>query len=534
MKCSATGLNFTRTALEITQLSASLRAAYVASLDAIAQSSDRTFAATFGRLAAADDTIAEVSAEATLHALVAAEPERRAAGAAAKKELQDMFSAAYGRRDVYDVLQAAASESDNYAADATESRIASRYLALWTANGMALRDTADRTAVAEKSAAIATLAAEFEQAINEDTTAVSFDPDADLVGVPASLIDSLPRDASDPTKVLVGCKASQMTPVLQTCTVEATRKRLHLAATTRCPENMERLATLVRLRGESAQLLGHPNHAARALAVKMALTPEATHAFLDGVAAKLETRLADDLRELSAVKASLLAPSTAATDDLAPRVNAWDITFLSAAMKKQLGVDEERIKTYFPAAHVVPTAVTMVAALLGCEATARTDGAAWHESCEIFEITNKTVDDDGTDPVVGYVVLDLVTRPNKFGHQMVVPLRPALPDAFDGPRPPVCSVLGNLGDERGLLRFREVETLLHELGHVFHALCGDRGHSILSWSWPIVPWPGGVTMVCVWCFLLFSRVWLFSSHLFPSPSSSLHDALRIFSRCRAC
>ena len=73
---------------------------------------------------------------------------------------------------------------------------------------------------------------------------------------------------------------------------------------------------------------------------------------------------------------------------------------------------------------------------------------------------------------------------------MVVPLRPALP----GGAPNVCAVLGNLGDSAGLLRFREVETLLHELGHVFHALAGSPKPSILGWAWPMVPWPGGVEM----------------------------------------
>merc|ERR1712091_136749 len=72
---------------------------------------------------------------------------------------------------------------------------------------------------------------------------------------------------------------------------------------------------------------------------------------------------------------------------------------------------------------------------------------------------------------------------------MVVPLRPAA-----GESPNACAVLGNMGDAAGFMRFREVETLLHELGHVFHALSGDAKPAILSWAWPMVPWPGGVEM----------------------------------------
>merc|ERR1712050_61743 len=36
------------------------------------------------------------------------------------------------------------------------------------------------------------------------------------------------------------------------------------------------------------------------------------------------------------------------------------------------------------------------------------------------------------------------------------------------------------------------ETLFHELGHVMHCLCTTTQFSLLSWAWPMVPWPGGV------------------------------------------
>ena len=102
--------------------------------------------------------------------------------------------------------------------------------------------------------------------------------------------------------------------------------------------------------------------------------------------------------------------------------------------------------------------------------------ALWHADCELFEVSSEG-------RVLGHVVLDLFSREGKFGHQMVVPLRP---HGHDGG--PVCAVLGNMGDAQRLLRFGEVETMLHELGHVFHCLCGAPARSIASWTWPMVPW----------------------------------------------
>merc|ERR1719221_1609040 len=37
-----------------------------------------------------------------------------------------------------------------------------------------------------------------------------------------------------------------------------------------------------------------------------------------------------------------------------------------------------------------------------------------------------------------------------------------------------------------------MKTVFHELGHVMHCLCASTSFSLLSWAWPMVPWPGGV------------------------------------------
>ena len=542
--CPVTKLCFSRSAAEISALATSIRADYESSLDAIvapapaARDADALYAATFGRLAAADNVVAARAAEATLPALVAAEPERRTAGAAAKALLADMYSAAYARRDVYEALSRArdaTAAADGGGEATTKLALAAKYLSLWERNGLALPSAEDRAAVAARRAEIGSLAAAFEQAINEDAAAVAF-TEAELAGVPPSFVQSLPLappaegrggGRSDEVRRLVGLKAPQMTPVLQTCRVPATRRALHGAGASKVPANVARLGRMVQLRREAAALLGHPSHAASALADKMAGLPGAgfgagageggegggpatVHAFLDGIAEKLRPALRADLLALAKLKREEEEEAGEGSEGsegaaLAP----WDIAFFTARQKAGLGIDEEAIKRFFPAAHVVPAAVAMVAELLGLRArrvggggddeeaaAAQPRAVAWHPSCETYEISTVAGEAAGeAAAVIGHVILDLYARPNKFGHQMVVPLRPALRERGGGEvQTPVCTVLGNLGDEARLLRFREVETLLHELGHVFHALCGAPGDAVNSWAWPIVPWPGGVEM----------------------------------------
>ena len=66
-----------------------------------------SFASTFGALADADGFASLASVELTLPALVSGDPEARAASAAAKKSLSDMWSKTYTRPDLYKILHAA-------------------------------------------------------------------------------------------------------------------------------------------------------------------------------------------------------------------------------------------------------------------------------------------------------------------------------------------------------------------------------------------------------------------------------------------
>jgi hypothetical protein len=62
--------------------------------------------------------------------------------------------------------------------------------------------------------------------------------------------------------------------------------------------------------------------------------------------------------------------------------------------------------------------------------------------------------------------------------------------------PPACAILGNLtkptADRPSLLRHAEVTTLFHEMGHVFHAVLSRVDYSLFAWTWPMMPWRGGV------------------------------------------
>ena len=416
----------------------------------------------------ATDAVAVGSAEVCLPALIATDAEARDAGAAAKRSIIDAFGNCYGRKSLYDAIKA--SETT----DPLLARARDKHVARFEANGLALADAAAREQVAKLKLELGAESAAMEQTINGDASTVALTRD-ELEGVPAALVDALP--VGDGDKLLVSLKAPTLTPVLQHARDPAARRKAYIAGTSRCPENARRLNRVVALRAQIAGLLGFASHAEGTLRGNMASSPDEVNAFLDRVVTRLKPKRDEDYASLLALKRS----ETPGADALDP----WDTAYFGRQIRESKGIDEEALKPHFPASEVVPATIKALGEdLFGFTVRGPLDDAQlWHDDCELYEVAKDDI-------IVGHVALDLKSRDGKFGHQMVVPLRPALVDG----QPNCCAVLGNMGDANGRLRFREVETLLHELGHVFHALAGAPKPSILGWAWPMVPWPGGVEM----------------------------------------
>ena len=465
MRCPHTQLRLRLGAAEIKDAAAALVNNLETAANDIESGNTQDALATWMR---ATDAVAVDSAEVCLPALVATDAAARDAGAAAKRRIIDAFGNCYGRKALYDAIKT--SETT----DPLLARARDKHVARFEANGLALADASARAQVAKLKLELGAEAAAMEQEINGDASTVALTR-AELEGVPAALVDALP--VGDGDKLLVSLKAPTLTPVLQHAKDPAARRKAYVAGSSRCPENARRLNRVVALRAQIAGLLGFASHADNVLRGNMASSPDEVNAFLDRVVTRLKPKRDEDYASLLALKRS----ETPGADALDP----WDTAYFGRQIRESKGIDEEALKPHFPASEVVPATIKALGEdLFGFTVRGPlNDAKLWHDDCELYEVAKDDV-------IVGHVALDLKSRDGKFGHQMVVPLRPALVDG----QPNCCAVLGNMGDANGRLRFREVETLLHELGHVFHALAGGPKPSILGWAWPMVPWPGGVEM----------------------------------------
>lgn len=483
-------LNFCKSAEEIRSSLRSLISRYEAEVQAIVDADDRSFAATFGRLADADGLAALFSAELTLPAQVSGEKAVRDASADAKAQLQQMWSKSYARADLYHALEAAA----GLAAGSEEQRLVEVVLAKLRHVGAHLPE-AQRKELEELDQQCGKLCLQAEQNINEDCSSVDLTP-ADLEGCAESFVESLPSTEAGLKRCAL--KAPTLVPILQRCKSSATRRRMMEASQRKCIEvNTPVLEELIAARHTAAVKLGFSCHAERMLASKMAGNLKTAKGFVEEMLQRLRPLRDRDLKRLGQRKQADVADGNSNGDRKRKSqvleehpVDLWDLSYYSDLLKREeLLLDDEKVKEFFPLEGTIQRILDVYTELLGLSFHRNDQLPVWHKEVMAFEVKEQG-------EVVGHLFLDQFPRDGKFSHQMIFPLAPAFTSSSNQRCVPACVNISNLprseGSRPALLRFSEMKTLFHELGHVMHCLCTSTRFSILSWAWPMVPWPGGV------------------------------------------
>lgn len=238
----------------------------------------------------------------------------------------------------------------------------------------------------------------------------------------------------------------------------------------------------MKLRHEAARMLGYPNHAARRLEGRMARTPETVIKFLEDLQSRISRQAREEANELRAVKEADLTASGVPFDG---NLYAWDLQFYHRLLvKTKYKIDYERIREYFPLDETVSRMLRMFGQLLGlvfvelrddqergrASPTGKAEDIFWHESVMLYTVW----DDDAQGEFVGYLYLDLHPRLGKTGKARCATIRSGFRYP-DGTRcyPATCLVADfspPTSIRPCLLRYREIVTLFHELGHCMHDL----------------------------------------------------------------
>ena len=302
---------------------------------------------------------------------------------------------------------------------------------------------------------------QFNKNVNEDPTTVVLTP-AEAAGMPDTWLAARKRDADG--NLVLGLDSPTVVPFLQNATSEAARRKVWLAKNREGGEqNLALLDRVLKLRYELAQLHGMPDYATFALKRRMAQTPAAVNEFLVSVQAAVDEVEARELAELRADKAKFTG-----TDPAAPLFYRWDLQFHQERVRRnRFKIDQEALRAYFPTDKSVQFAITLAERLYGVMFVER-KVPTWHPDVRYFDVFDQTPANNGSTrrgAFVGGVYLDLYPRDGKYNHAAAFPVRAGSTLVN---RTPISVLVTNF-DRKGL-NHDELETLLHEFGHVLHGV----------------------------------------------------------------
>ncbi|MBA3695900.1 MAG: M3 family metallopeptidase [Methylotenera sp.] len=320
------------------------------------------------------------------------------------------------------------------------------------------------------------LSSKFEENVLDNTNDYSLyvEDETTLKGIPEDVLqtayeaakaDNLAANAGNPEQKH-GWKFTlhfpSYLPVLQYAENRELRETLYRAYATRASEfgkpewdNTPFISQILKLRLESAQLLGFANYAELSVATKMAQSASEVNEFLQDLAVKAKPFALKDKAELEEYAAKL-----GITD-----MQAWDVAYISEKLREEkYAFSDLEVKQYFPERKVLAGLFKVVETIFGVQVN-ESHASVWHEDASFYDIK------DHAGKLIGQFYLDLYARNNKRGGawmdeaitRRMINSQLTTPVAFL-----TCNFSAPVGGKPALFTHDEVLTMFHEFGHGLH------------------------------------------------------------------
>ncbi|MEO6359061.1 MAG: M3 family metallopeptidase [Sphingomicrobium sp.] len=398
------------------------------------------------------DLIAAASGEAALFREVSLTAAARDAGQACEVRISAETTKLSLSRPIYDRLK----RIDAAKADTATRYYLSRTLADFERSGVAL-DADGRATVQKVADEISALEAEFAANIAKSRRTVAAAP-AELEGLPADFITAHKPGADG--KVTLSTDYPDYIPVMTYAKSSDLRHRMYLQFNQRAyPQNDIVLRNMLAKRNELVALVGRPNYAALTLENRMLNTPAKVQAFQDEQA---DAARAAAHRDLAKKLAALQTLQPGATT-----IHPWDNGFLSNLVQKEsYGYDKQQARQYFAYNNVRDGVLKLTEDLFGVDIRPWTT-PVWDKSVETYAMYEKG-------KLIGRFYLDSHPRDGKYNHANQIALRSGISPGTV----PIGALVMNMpaGDHTtGLMEHSDVESFLHEFGHLIHHIFGSQG-----------------------------------------------------------
>ena len=340
------------------------------------------------------------------------------------------------------------------------------------------KDEATRERIAALRDELVAIGQEFGRNIREGRRSIQVDGPGDLAGLPQDWIDAHQPDESG--RITITTDYPDYIPFMEYAKNGELRRKLYLEYNNRgYPENAEVFSRLLEKRYELAQLLGYASWAEYITEDKMSKSPETVQGFIDQLDAAARPAAQRDLAELLERKRE--------DDPTADEVFDYEKSYYSNLVKAEnYDFDSQVLRAYYNYPEVKEGILDLCATLFGVEFKRVPDAPVWDPTVERYEMY-----EDGV--LKGRFYLDMHPRDGKYNHAAQFPLVTGIEGRFVPEATLVCNF--PQPDENGLalMAHDQVETFLHEFGHLLHTLFGGHhrwaDQSGIATEWDFVEAP---------------------------------------------
>lgn len=300
---------------------------------------------------------------------------------------------------------------------------------------------------------VQTLSQEFSRNLRENPQKLTFSK-AEQKGLPDAYLKRANKD--DKGNLVLGFDYPDFVPFTTNAEDAAARERYYRAFLNRGTErNLKILDEIVKLRRELADLHGLSSYAALVTQRYMVEEPSTVHNFLDEVADAVREAEVTDLQALAKLKSEHLNLPLADS-----KIQPWDKAFyLERLRRSRYNINQEELRAHFPTPATLEWILAISSELYGLRFEPR-QVPTWDKDVLYYDVR-----DSKDNYFIGGIYLDLYPREGKYGHAAAFPVRGTSTRILRSP----ISVLVTNFNRQGLT-MREVETFLHEFGHVLHGV----------------------------------------------------------------
>lgn len=319
---------------------------------------------------------------------------------------------------------------------------------------------------------IISLSADFQKNINSDNRFILVKDD-ELPGLQKDFIENLKLN-KDGLRI-VGIDYPTYFNVMKNCSNFDIRKKLYEQNVNRGhPKNVDVLKDIVKKRDQVAKLLGYDSYANFDCSDQMIGSCNKAETFVSdlfGTASKKAKK------EFDMFTSGLKGEIRMTKDN---KIYPWDMFYIKESYKKKyFDLDENKITEYLPLKKTLDVLKNVCEKLFSIALQEVSNKGLWHEDVKVMKVTRLS-----DNLVLGYMIMDLHPRKDKFPHACAISNFPGVMDEHGKRGPAVVSVVANFpkstDKKPSLLPMNSITTFFHEVGHALHGIFGATKFAIFS------------------------------------------------------